>query len=588
MWLRLAVLVSIAMALRLRADTGWSLARDGNLQVYSHRGAAEAGAALTWLEQLRALVKQHLGIDLPADRKVYVFGFQSESEYEPYRLRTTSDAYYVATDGRDYIVLPALGRENLAMAAHEFAHLVSHAAGVSVPPWLGEGLAEVFSTIRFTRAGPEIGGEASGRMAVLRSRTWLPLRDLLSLAADAPLRNTRAGSNIFYAESWALTEMLLMSPEYGPRFSRLLAAFSTAPGAGVEALEGVCGKPLAAVAQDLETWVKGHKSRPLALGALRAPHDSRMETSDVPDLAVETMLAGMLLATGDLGRAETMYRQAAADAPEDPAVLGGLAAVAAAKNRPAESSGLFARALARGLADPELCYRYAVLLDRSGASSEERRPALERAVALQPGFDDARYALALLEKNLGENEAAIEDLRAMRHVAPARAYHYWLAMADALTGAGRNDEAVTAARKAAELASNDAERAHAEQLAFTARTHLAVRLARDSSGRLKMVTTRVANDATDFNPFIEPADDIRRVEGKLREIDCSGPVTRMIVETPGGSIAVAIPDPSRVQMRKAPPEFVCGPQEAVEVAVQYAANATIANADGVARGIEFR
>ena len=45
------------------------------------------------------------------------------------------------------------------------------------------------------------------------------------------------------------------------------------------------------------------------------------------------------------------------------------------------------------------------------------RPALERAVALEPDFDDAHYQLALLEKNAGHYEAAIREFHAMRIVA---------------------------------------------------------------------------------------------------------------------------------------------------------------------------
>ena len=196
--------------------------------------------------------------------------------------------------------------------------------------------------------------------------------------------------------------------------------------------------------------------------------------------------------------------------------------------------------------------------------------------------------MALLEKNQGHDEAALADLRALRTVPPARAYHYWLATADVLIGLGRNQEAVSAAGQAAELASDADQRAHAVQLVYTAQTHLAVRFVRDDSGKLKLVTTRTPNDGTDFNPFIEPTDDLRRVEGRLREIDCRDPVTRMVIDTDTGRLTVAIPDPSHVQMRNAPPEFVCGPQPLVQVTIQYAASAAIPDSDGIVRGMSFR
>ncbi len=585
--MRLATFLPLALALSLKADSPWSVARQGNLEVYSQRGAQDASAILVWLEQLRSLVKDRLGFDLPNDRPVSVFGFQSKSEYEPYRLRATSDAYYVATDSHDYIVLPFLGTRSLATAAHEYAHLVSHAAGGHLPPWLGEGLADVFSTVRFTRSGPQLGGEPFERMVVLRNRRWLPLQTLLSLPSDSALRNTRAGTDIFYAQSWALTEMLLMSPSYAAKFLPLAMALSKSTDSA-ELLERTYGKSLATITRDLEAWVRHHHSKPMPLGRPHEADRTKIETAELQDAAAQIRLAGMLFAVGDFAAAESVYLQAAANAPEDPAVLGGLAAIALKKGRADEARGLFARALAGGLGDADLCYRYADLLDRAGRPLEERRSALARAVALQPGFDEARYALALLEKNQGNDEAALADLRAIRTVPPSRAYHYWLAMADVLTSLGRNQDAVAAARHAAELASDSDERAHAVQLAYIAQTHPAVRFVRDSSGELKLVTTRTPNDGAELNPFIEPTDDLRRVEGKLREIDCSDHVTRMVVDTDAGRLIVAIPDPLHVQMRNAPPEFVCGPQPLMEVTIQYAASKGFPDSDGIVRGVNFR
>ena len=70
-------------------------------------------------------------------------------------------------------------------------------------------------------------------------------------------------------------------------------------------------------------------------------------------------------------------------------------------------------AIDQGIADANLCYRYAILADQAGLPAGDIRPALERAIALQPDFDDAHYQLALLEKNAGRYEAALR--RVPRH-----------------------------------------------------------------------------------------------------------------------------------------------------------------------------
>jgi len=229
-----------------------------------------------------------------------------------------------------------------------------------------------------------------------------------------------------------------------------------------------------------------------------------------------------------------------------------------------------------------LCYRYAILADQAGLGADDIRPALERAVTLQPNFDDARYQLALLEKNAGRYEAALRQFQAIREVQDARAYAYWLALADTYNELGRREEAQSAGERAAAYAITAAERARAAEQTFIARTDLAVRFAHDASGRLILVTTRMPHQQADWNPFIEPSDDIRRVQGTLREIDCSG-VTTIRVEAAGKVVALAIPDLQHVQMRHAPAEFTCGPQDPVAtVIVDYAAPG------GIVRGMDFQ
>jgi hypothetical protein len=585
---RLAALLSLSFSVASGAVAPWSVARSRHFEIYSHRGPAEARAALAWLEQLRQTVTRHFGLHLRDDTPITVFGFSSTAEYEPYRLRATVDAYYVGAGERDYIVMPTLAAENFPTAAHEYAHLALHAAGAHLPPWLSEGLADVFSTIRFPTRGAQLAGEPTGRVRTLRTRAWLPLTTLLSLAPDAPVRNTRDGSEIFYAQSWALVEMLLASPPYAPRFGQLLSALAKPGASSADALETIFARPLASIRSDLETWVRRRKPEPIMLGEPPQVASSAIEMAEASNLKVQLLLAGVLLAAEDLDAAEAVYREVAPQAPRDPSMLAGLASIAAARGKADESLTLFDGALSNGLADPDLCYHYAVLLDLAGGSTDTHRAALARAIVLRPGFDDARYALALLEKNAGNNQAALDQLRAMRAPAPPRAYHYWFATADALLGLGRHDEAVAAARKAAGFASDGGERYRAAELVHTAQTYVAVRFTVDASGREQLLATRVPNDVTDWNPFIEPTDQIRRIEGTLREIDCSGPVTRLIVESAAQRITVAIPDPARVQMRHAPAEFVCGPQSPVDVVVQYAARKTAGNADGIARGIEFR
>ena len=162
----------------------------------------------------------------------------------------------------------------------------------------------------------------------------------------------------------------------------------------------------------------------------------------------------MLAAAGELDRAEELLRNLAREAPDTAEVSVALSGLACEKTIRMRRGAEWRRSrVNEGATDAGVFYRYALFADQAQLPAVEIRSALERAVALRPDFDDARYRLALLEKNTGHFDAAVVQLRAMHTVAPARAFSYWIAMADALNELERRDESATAARIAAQHAS---------------------------------------------------------------------------------------------------------------------------------------
>src|SRR5205823_9649153 len=96
------------------AASKWTLARSEHFEVYSQAGGASARSALMWFEQLRTFSTRQTGLNLDRCPPVRVVVFRSANEYRPYRLRFTSDAYNVGTEGHDYIVMPKLGADSYA------------------------------------------------------------------------------------------------------------------------------------------------------------------------------------------------------------------------------------------------------------------------------------------------------------------------------------------------------------------------------------------------------------------------------------------------------------------------------------------
>lgn len=585
--MRLAVLLAaISLGARGQAAGPWTLARSAHFEVYSQAGDQAARSASVWFEGLRAfLVSAGLNPDGPGGgaAPVRVIGFRSAKDYQPYRLRPGSDAYYVGTESRAYIVMPALGAGQSGMAAHEYAHAVLDGAGLRLPAWMSEGLAELFSTIRTGERVCAIGGDLPARTQELRRGAWIPLERLLQAAGVRA-----SAAEPFYAQSWILTDMLARSPEYAARFSVLVGTLASGVPGG-RALATVYGKSLDAIERDARGWAGQRRAAPIRFAGVDCREDPAVEVSDVSPRAARALMADLLLANGWLNRAEEAYRALAIEDPADADVPAALGAIALRRGNTDGARREWKRAIELGVTDAVLCYRFAVLASGAEVPADEIRPALERALVLRPDLDDARYQLGLLEKNAGHDESALGHLRAMRQVAPERAYAYWIAIADTLIELDRREEARKAANEAMARAETPAELANASTLAYVASTDVTVRLTLDAAGATRMETARVPHGTADWNPFILPEDQIRQASGNLREVDCGGAVMRFLLDTAAGPLALSIPDPSRMQVRNGTGEFTCGAQASTAVKVEYAVTrGGEGKADGVMRGIEFR
>jgi hypothetical protein len=563
----------------------WRLTRSPHFEVYAQTSDQRARAILQHFEQLRAFFQQQNAWKASSSSPVRVIVFASQDEYQPYRLRANADAYYVGSDDQNYIVMAGADSQGFAAAAHEYTHMILRASTLQLPAWLKEGLAELYSTLRMDDRGTELGGPLPGRLNTLRGHDWMPLQDLMGVS-DASLQHAeRATADLFYAESWALTGMLALSPGYAAGFQHVIDAAGAASGAAAGAASGAGLPSMDALTHDLRVWVDSGVS-----GSVQLPRvfsDSvAIEASDVSPLASRLLLAQLLLTAGEFDRAETLFHALADALPDSADVSAALGTIALHKGDLTAARSAWKRAIDQGITDAKLCYRYAILADQAGLSPDDIRPALERAIAVQPDFDNARYQLALLEKSAGRYEPALQQFQAMRVVPDKRAYIYWLALADMFNDLGRREEALVAAEHAAEHATTAAERARAAQQTYLAQTDLGVQFVRDPSGQTQMVTARVPHQTAEWNPFIEPGDDILRLHGKLREIDC-GKTTIIRVETAGKLVTLAIPDLRHVQMRHAPPEFTCGPQTPTPVTIEFA-RARNGNAEGVLRGMDFQ
>ncbi len=133
------------------ADSGWTLVRSPHFDVYSQLGEQDGRSIALTIEQLRTffLTSGALGVHaaFENDRPVRVLQFAT----------TSADAFFRGSEEVDYIVLAPAGANRFRTLAHEYAHLVLHSAGLHLPPWFAEGIAEVFASLDITHRVSLVG-----------------------------------------------------------------------------------------------------------------------------------------------------------------------------------------------------------------------------------------------------------------------------------------------------------------------------------------------------------------------------------------------------------------------------------------------
>ncbi len=585
-----ALVLALLVPLGCRgSDDGWTLVRSPHFHVYSQLGERDGDSIALTLEQLRAffLTSGALGVHarLEHDRPVRVLQFATTSAYASFRPRSSADAFFVGSEAINYIVLAPAGPNRPRTLAHEYAHLVLHSAGVHLSPWFAEGIAEVFSSLEITPRESLMGGDLPARSQVLRTRALIPLEQLLTMDEDDPLRSRREDAGVFYAESWELTHMLLFSPPYSRKAGALWAAFNSGT-IEAPALASLYGRSVETIKSDLRAWIDTPKSV-VPLPGIPA-RDQHLRASRVNQADSDSVLAALVLASGDLDRAQAVYRTLQIGRTSDPAIAATLGSIALRKHDEVKAILEWKRAFDLGVKDSVLCYEYATLLENAHAPDDQIAAALRRAIELKPGYDDARFRLALLESGRQNHAAALEQLRAMRSVLRARAYTYWLTMASALLGTEQRPAAKAAAEKAIAFAATSDERRLAGLMELDTETDMTVQFVRDSQDNLRIITSRKPHGATGWNPFIELGDQIRTVTGRLGKVECSsGAITGFEVGGTSSNVRVSLPDPSHVLIEGGNPEFYCGAEDGRKVTIQFAAKPAQDGRDGILRGMHF-
>jgi len=448
----------------------WVEVRSENFVVLSNAGPGAAQEVAHNLEAVRSLFARELP-KLAKAKGPRLLVFAPASDASMQRLmprRRIKDGQsqvlgaFLQHPGLPVIILRAdavraadavRGESGLGIVYHEYFHHLCAQAGLELPLWLSEGLAEYWGAgTRLTKKFAEVGRPVSGRVLLLQSEGLLPMAEFLAADRSADAYRDSRKRLIIYAQSWAFVHWILLGDESRDLEKKLrvywrltaqdqssLEAAKTAFG-DLEKLQfglrdysrrqlfPMARLPLPDLPDEASFTTRKISRGEASAQALRAlldhfPAEEAEELvraiAEAPDLAVGLEARGrLLLRRQEFDAAAKLFEEAAARPDASAMAPYGLAALLDFQSRRAGSrgpmpeslltqiEGLLLKAIAL---DPEFAPALARLADLYHRSDQEPARALamvRRAQGKAPDQEDYRFLEARILRKFGQDEAA--------------------------------------------------------------------------------------------------------------------------------------------------------------------------------------
>ena len=426
----------LAFATASPASAEWRRVDSPNFVVVGDSSVRSLRGIATRFELFHESLRRVLGAatTTPAVPTVVVV-FASDEAFTPYkpvyRGRARAVGGYAAS-GNDvnYIVMRDAGDSNDRLIFHEYTHTVVANAVARAPVWFNEGLAEFYSTFAVTDGGRrvQIGRPIVEHLALLHGSTRVPLHELLKVDPASPLYNENDVAGIFYAESWALTHMLISAePSHVPQLAEYLRRVNDGADE-IEAWDQVLGTART------ENELRRYLTRPIFNTAvIDFPEKvEKVAIAEVPVSAADTaaLLALLQLRRAGAGAAAKLLEPALKQEPSNPLANAIMAQVELSRN-----DGLAAAKRLMALERPSdwfAAYRIALSLTQAidlERDMKDGRAVVERVTGLLEQVDHTHSALPNVLASLARVElygdampspAARDNIARARTLAPGR------------------------------------------------------------------------------------------------------------------------------------------------------------------------
>ena len=532
-------------------DSGWLRLKSQHLELLTDAGDHVGRRQLLRLEQLRQVLGPGRATPLPV--RVLLFG--EERDFRFFRPGSAVRGFYQSGPERDFIVLPVGAGDTSRRASHEYVHLVLNHTSTALPQWLEEGTAEFYSTLEPAGERLTVGLPVTSHISLLAKRKWMDANALAAFGKGSPAYGDPRASDIFYAQSWALTHMLNMHPAYRARMPDFVLALDRGA-APVEAFQSAFAKDIGPALDDLREYLARGRL-PVAKVDWSPPVEQRIVAEPLTDLESGLAQVELLLLLDKRDEAARRIKALEAGHPQSAELQLALGLYLLTEKNYAAAAEKLRQAIHHGSASAS--FEYAMLLRDQNAPPEEVKRHLETAVARNPNHAEAQFLKGLMAAREGRYEDALGPLSQAVRVLPRQSY-FWHALALCQHHLGNREQSRISAMRALRSATTPEKREMAEA---------ALRLASGGAGS----AGRGAGPPAVNTPagWQMPQGD-SQVEGVLEQIDCMGESARFHIRSRGQTVRLFVRKPGEVLLGNLSSltfQFNCGRQTPRPVIVNY-------------------
>lgn len=225
---RFLLVVVLLCALGLSEEKPWREIRSPHFRVITNGSEGAGRHVAREFEQMRGVFASEFpGYRLDSAEPLLIIAPEDESsakklvpEFWKHSGPKPAGVYFHAWEQPYALVrLDAISdkysQDEFAVVYHEYVHSLLHLNLHWLPTWLDEGLAEFYAYTRFEGTHTYIGAPPKnmGRLSLLRYRPAIALAKFIEQRGS--FTHNQEDTELFYAQSWALTHFLTLGPGMG-------------------------------------------------------------------------------------------------------------------------------------------------------------------------------------------------------------------------------------------------------------------------------------------------------------------------------------------------------------------------------------